>query len=188
MLSLRRFLVVQSLLLWQGGFLFYAAVVVPTGTRVVGVVTQGAITARVTATLNVLGVVALAVLALDLWLTRDPSRRRSVCRWAGWSFALLCQCLLFYLHLKLESLMDEGRMWVANLAPFYPTHRMYLLASTAQWLACVLLIWWTLRAWRAEDRVSLSVAGLCEAGVTRAPEAPASQRSATEANQRDVTG
>ncbi len=27
---LLRFLIVQSLLLWQGGFLFYAAVVVPT--------------------------------------------------------------------------------------------------------------------------------------------------------------
>ncbi len=156
MTTLRRFLVVQALALWQGGFLFYAAVVVPTGTRLLGAAVQGAVTARVTDALNVLGVVGLALLALDLRLTRDPYRRRAVCRWAGWSFALLCQVLLFYLHLKLESLMDEGRTHVTDQSRFYPVHRMYLWASTAQWLACVLLTWWTLRAWRAEDGDSVN--------------------------------
>ena len=34
MSTFRRFLVIQALILWQGGFLFYAAVVVPTGSKV----------------------------------------------------------------------------------------------------------------------------------------------------------
>ena len=38
---LRRFLVVQALMLWQGGFLFYTAVVVPTGTAEFGSFEQG---------------------------------------------------------------------------------------------------------------------------------------------------
>ena len=50
MTPLRRFLVVQALLLWQGGFLFYAAFVVPAGTEVLGsAAAQGAITVRATA-------------------------------------------------------------------------------------------------------------------------------------------
>ena len=154
MTMLRRFLVVQLLLLWQGGFLFYTAGVVPVGTRVLGsAAAQGAITARVTDTLNVIGVIALAGLALDLIFARNPSRRRAVCRWSAWLLAVACQGLLFYLHLRLESHMDDERRYVTTLTQFYPLHRVYLWTSTVQWAACLLLTWWTLRAWRAEDRL-----------------------------------
>lgn len=152
MITLRRFLVVQLLLLWQGGFLFYVAVVVPVGTRLHGPAGQGAVTARVTDALNAIGAVALAALALDLRLTRDPNRRRAACRWAAWGVALLCLGLLVYVHVRLDAQMDDERRSVASAA-FYSTHRVYLLASTVQWLACLLLTWWTLRAWREEDRV-----------------------------------
>ena len=37
MTAVRRFLVFQTLLLWQGGFLFYTAVVVTIGTQVLGI-------------------------------------------------------------------------------------------------------------------------------------------------------
>ena len=48
MVVVRRFVVVQALLLWQGGFLFYAAIVVPVGTDELGsAFAQGKITARV---------------------------------------------------------------------------------------------------------------------------------------------
>ncbi len=152
MTTLRRFLVVQLLLLWQGGFLFYTAGVVPVGTRVLGsAAAQGAITARVTDTLNAVGVVALAGLLCDLIFARDPSRRRAVCRWSAWALAVVCQGLLFYLHLRLESYMDDERRYVMTLPQFYPLHRVYLWTSTVQWAACLLLTWWTLRAWRAED-------------------------------------
>jgi hypothetical protein len=145
--TLRRFLVLQVLLVWQGGFLFYAAVVVPTGTRLLGAAGQGVITARVTDALNAIGAVGLAALAMDLRLTRDPHRHRVLRRWAAWAAALLCHGLLVYFHVRLDALMaDPGR------PEFYALHRLYLLASATQWAACVLLTWWTLRAWRDEDR------------------------------------
>jgi len=152
MISLRRFLVVQLLLLWQGGFLFYAAVVVPVGTRVLGsAAAQGVITARVTDTLNAIGVVGLAVVALDLGLTRDPDPRRTAVRWWCWSTAFVCQGLLLVFHQLLDAFMDPDRTRVVIGPPFSPVHRMYLWASSLQWFACLVLTWLTLRAWRAED-------------------------------------
>lgn len=153
-IALRRLLVVQMLMLWQGGFLFYTSAVVPQGTELLGAAGQGAITARVTDTLNAVGTIGLAVLALELIRTRDPNKRRTACRWAAWGVAFVCQGFLIYLHLRLESFMDEDRRYVVVRAPFYPVHRMYLWASTLQWTACLLLTWWTLRAWRADDRVN----------------------------------
>lgn len=156
MTSFRRFVVVQLLMLWQGGFLFYTSAVVPTGTELLGKVGQGAITARVTDVLNAVGVVALAACALDLLLARDPSRRRTATRWVMWAVAVACQGLLFYLHAVLESYMDPERRAVLVIPPFYPTHRVYLWTSTVQWAACLLFAWLTLRAWRAEDEKRFS--------------------------------
>lgn len=158
--AVRRFLVVQVLMLWQGGFLFYTAVVVPTGTEVLGsAAAQGAITARVTDALNLLGVVGIAIVAWDLAVTRDPSRRRTAARWCCWAAAMVCQYLLLVFHPILISLMDPGRMYVTIREPFYPLHRLYLWASTVQWLAGVLLVWWTLRAWSQEQPASITGPG-----------------------------
>jgi hypothetical protein len=152
LVDLRRFVVFQAFLLWQGGFLFYTAFVVPVGTRVLGSgAAQGAITSRVTDTLNILGALGLAVVAWDLAATRDPSRRRTAARWWCWGVSLVCQFLLFVLHELLVSFMDPGQMYVVIRPPFYPVHRIYLWASTVQWLACLPLAWWTLRAWGAES-------------------------------------
>lgn len=154
MTALRRFVVVQLLMLWQGGFLFYTSAVVPAGTALHGKVGQGAVTARATDALNAIGAVALGAALLDLLVSRDPTRRRAVSRWAVWGVAVACQGLLFYLHAVLESYMDPDRRVVLVIPPFYPTHRAYLWTSTVQWAACLLLAWWTLRAWRAEDKKS----------------------------------
>jgi hypothetical protein len=151
---LRRLLVVQLLLLWQGGFLFYAAVVVPAGTQLLGAAGQGAITARVTDALNAIGFVALGALALELSFTRDPKRRRTACRWWTWAVALACQGLLLYFHLLLVALMDDDRRRVLVRTVFHPLHRMYLWTCTVQWAACVFLVWWMIRAWRDEDRAA----------------------------------
>lgn len=156
MTAFRRFLVVQALLLWQGGFLFYSGVVVPIGTDVLGsAAAQGAITARVTDALNVCGAVGLAVAGWDLARARDPVRRRTAARWWCWSVAAVCQFALFVLHVILDSLMDPGRTHVVVPASsFRPFHRMYLWASTIQWFVCLPLVWWALRAWSAEDRIA----------------------------------
>ena len=150
-LILRRYLLLQALMVWQGGFLFYAAFVVPEGTDLFGPTGQGAVTARATDTLNLIGVIGLAVFALELGLTRDPDARRTARRWWAWGVALLCQGLLFYAHLLLDYFMDDARRRIVVVGPFYPVHAVYLHGSTVQWLACLLFAWWTLRAWRAED-------------------------------------
>src|SRR5947209_8901828 len=99
MTPLRRYLVVQSLLLWQGGFLFYAAFVVPAGTEVLGsAAAQGAITIRATAALNVCGVAALAVACWDLAGTADRSSRRTAARWWCWTAAAVCQWFILFFH------------------------------------------------------------------------------------------
>jgi hypothetical protein len=149
----RRFLVLQILLVWQGGFLFYTAVVVPAGTHALGsAAAQGVITARVTDWLNVLGVIGVLVTAWELNYSRDFDPRRTAARWWLWGVAVLCQMLLLYLHLLLDAFMDPQRTRIVIREPFYPVHRAYLWVSTVQWVACLLLAVLTIAAWRAEDR------------------------------------
>ncbi len=140
-------------MLWQGGFLFYAAVVVPIGTAVLGTSSaQGVITARVTDEMNAIGLVTLAFIALDLRLTTDVNARRIAIRWWCWGFAFVAHFLLLYFHLLLDSFMDSARTRIVIGPPFRPVHRMYLWTITVQWLACLVLVWSTVNAWRGEDR------------------------------------
>lgn len=151
----RRFLVLLAWAVWQGGFVFYAGVVVPIGTTVLGsAAAQGAITARVTPALNGIGVIGLLVWVGDLLVGRDPSRRRRAARWACWAAAGLAQAVLFYLHTLLLGLMDPLSLAVVSREPFYAIHRLYLWVSTVLWLATLALVWLTVRAWQAEDEQS----------------------------------
>jgi len=150
MTILRRFLVVQALMLWQGGFLFYASFVVPTGTAVLGSSeAQGSITARVTDSLNLCGAAGLAMLAWDLLATADPSRRRRIVRWSLWLAAAGCQAVLFILHARLDAMMDAARTFVVYRQHFYRLHGVYLWTSTTQWVACLVYTWLTVQAWKA---------------------------------------
>jgi hypothetical protein len=115
---------------------------------------QGAITARVTDALNVIGLVGVAVLVLELSLTRDPSARRTAWRWWVWVVVFVCQFLLLYLHLLLDAFMDDARQRVLVKAAFRTVHGAYLWVSTVQWVACLLWAWLMLRAWKAEDSQS----------------------------------
>lgn len=133
--------------------MFYAAVVVPIGTAVLGsAAAQGAITARVTPALNGIGVIGLLAWIWDLHSSRDPSRRRRAARWACWFAAGLAQAALFDLHSQLLDLMDPSSLTVVRRKPFYTVHQLYLWVSTALWLATLALVWLTVRAWQAEDR------------------------------------
>src|SRR5258708_34600224 len=89
----RRFLAVAALMFWQGGFTFYAAVVVPIGQNVLGShLEQGFITREVTWYLNIAGAVALAFLAGELHASGYPRQRRLKCRgtiWAGMAAVLI---------------------------------------------------------------------------------------------------
>src|SRR5207245_2308690 len=103
----RRFLVLAALMFWQGGFTFYASIVVPVGQQVFrehlgSPLGQGFITREVTSYLNLSGAVALALFAWDLLAVKDPSRLRSLGRWSSWAVLLLLLVLLFVFHQMLD--------------------------------------------------------------------------------------
>jgi hypothetical protein len=149
MLLLRRYLAIAALLFWQGGFVFYASVVVPTGQEVLrSHLRQGRITRKVTVWLNISGGIALVPLAWDQ-LARDPARWRRRSRLALWLVMALTLAGLFWLHPQLDRLLaGEGY----DPEPFRPLHRIYLWTQTVQWFAAIVYLGLTLAAWRAEDR------------------------------------
>src|SRR5437016_2549743 len=126
----RRFLVLVALMFWQGGFTFYAAVVVPVGQEVLGSHRrQGFITRRVTTYLNLTGAAALLPLAWDAAASGDRANRRRL-RWLAWLVMLLAQATLFGLHDYLDQLMDPEAWSLTDRHTFRSGHRWYLWVST----------------------------------------------------------
>jgi hypothetical protein len=153
MLTLRRYLVLIALMFWQGGFTFYAAVVVPIGTEVLrSTLRQGFITREVTRFINIAAAIGLVLLAWDVVAARDPSRLRRTARAGVWLFMALCQTLLFILHPYLSGMMQTKGLIIHDLEAFRPIHRVYLWTHTIQWFAGLLFIALMLRAWQSETR------------------------------------
>jgi hypothetical protein len=150
----RRFLVLLALMFWQGGFTFYAAVVVPTGQRVLGDPTdQGFITRQVTQYLNLSGAVALLILALDLIAAAREATWARRLRWLSWLGMVGTLVALVWLHPRIDQYLDPELRAVVNHRAFRAGHRTYLWLSTVQWGCGLAYAWLTLRAWREADRV-----------------------------------
>jgi hypothetical protein len=148
----RRVLLSISLMFWQGGFTFYAGVVVPIGTEILGsAVDQGFITQKVTVWLNVAGVAAVAFMVWEAAVAKDP------CRWRRWVrvASLLVMAgglvILYAMHPLLDELLLGAESRVLNRPRFRELHRVYLWTSTVQWGAAVVWIVTQPWAWRAED-------------------------------------
>jgi hypothetical protein len=160
----RRFLVIAALMFWQGGFTFYAGIVVPIGRSALrsDLEKQTVITNRTTNYLNLAGAVSLVLLGWDGAVCRDPSRWRSRTRWLLWLGMAVTLGLLVGLHLYLEGYLqgDEEGMVIASgfRAIFRTGHRAYLWVSTLQWACAVGYVVLSLAAWRGEDRVALPLA------------------------------
>jgi len=142
MSTVRRFLVIQALLFWQGGFLFYAAVVVPVGTQVHGSFGQGMVTRHVTDWMNAIGAAAIAILAWDQWANGDPRGYR-VARWGLWLFLAGGLVALAVIHPRIEPYIDS----TMEYRTFYVWHRVYLYVASAQWVVCLAYVVLMLRAW-----------------------------------------
>ena len=133
---LRSFLTLLTFSVWFGGFTFYAAVVVPIGTEVLGSATaQGFVTSRVTVWLNVLCALCLTILA---WDACHRTTRRSL-NAAVIAIMALIVVSLFFLHPQLLKLLDSSERSVLEPDRFYALHRVYLILSSALWLGG--LIW-----------------------------------------------
>ena len=152
MILLRRMLVIVALMFWQGGFTFYAAVVVPVGQKVLAShVRQGFITKEVTNYLNLAGAVALVLLAWDILACHDPSAARRRARWLAWVIMAVCLLTLFYWHTRLDVLLDLDSETILDRGPFRTLHRQYLWVSTLQWAAGVAYLLLTLISWQREE-------------------------------------
>lgn len=142
----RRGTAMAALSLWIGGIALYGAVVVPAGGRVLGTTAQGFVTQRVTEQLNAIAVIALAALAWNTFV----ARRRALA--VTWLVMVAAQVALFALHPYLGALLDTAGQRIRDEPAFYARHRIYLLVTTAQWLAALVHGAVALVAWRAEDR------------------------------------
>jgi hypothetical protein len=153
LILLRRFLVLAALFFWQGGFVFYASVVVPIGQKVLATPpTQGFITRTVAGYLNLAGGIALVPMLADIVLPRDGNRLRKWLRlltWAGLAFTV---AMLFWLHPRVEAFLDLENHIIADNRGFRPWHRLYLWTCTIQWAMGVFYMALMLWAWRCEDR------------------------------------
>jgi hypothetical protein len=149
----RRFAVLAVLMFWQGGFTFYAAIVVPVGTEVLGSkVEQGRITRQVARSINLSGAVALAVFAVDIALTGRGLRWG---RWLTWLAMALALGVLFVLHERLDAMFIPDELKIVDRPTFRLWHRTYLWVSTVQWGFAAVFAVLTLAGWRREDRGAL---------------------------------
>jgi hypothetical protein len=144
MTLVRRLIVLAAFAFWQGGFTFYAAVVVPIGTDVLGSVSEQArITRRVTVAMNLAGLAAIVIFAADVALESNRRRGRAVV--LGIITVLLIALVVLRAHL--DALFHGPEAYVDDRAAFRPWHRLYLWLSTVQWAASVAFLALTLAAW-----------------------------------------
>lgn len=147
-----RVLCLLGLSVWVGGFMFYSAVVIPVLHDVLGSVETGYVTQRVTDFLNAAGVASLLTWWAEAWAERAAvpvrARRARLGLLAATTFLLL---FLIALHRVMDGRLESG-----SLRGFYPLHRVYLLASTAQWFVNLGLIAISLVLWRASPAESES--------------------------------
>jgi hypothetical protein len=149
----RRLLVFAAFSFWIGGFTFYAAVVVPAGSEVLGSHrTQGFVTQQVTTYLNISGALALLPLAWDAAASRDPYVARRWARWLAWLGMGLTLVALVWLHSHLDAFLDPHEFSVLDSSRFRPAHRVYLWTSTVQFGCGLTYLVLTVCAWRSEDR------------------------------------
>jgi hypothetical protein len=149
----RRFVLFQAFLLWQGGFLFYAAVVVPLGTEVLNsAFAQGLVTQQVTNALNLIGLAWHLAFAWDVLAADDPSRRRRWWRAGLGGGSLLVLVALALVHRRMDTLLvDQVIVGDDGFPPFRRWHITYLWLSTAHWVLGLATAALTLAAWHAES-------------------------------------
>lgn len=148
MVVLRRFVLIMALLFWQGGFMFYASVVVTVGANTLGSeLLQGFITESVTNYLNVAGAFCITVWGMSLWCDPRSTSGRIRSDWLLWSTLLATLGVLLQLHPRMDQCLDFESRIVLNMQRFHSLHRIYLITSTAQWLISCILLWLTLARW-----------------------------------------
>lgn len=153
MKQFRRVICLLVFAIWFGGFTFYISVVVPTGTSVLGSAkAQGFITQQVTHQLNLITAIACAVMLWEVLagfsIQRKRTRRFAIGIVAAIFFIML---LLVFVHTKLDGLLDFENRTVRQKSVFYGWHRVYLWASTIQWVLGIVFGWLLVSSWSQKE-------------------------------------
>ena len=111
---------------WWGGLCFYALVVVPIGTELIGSIEQGFITQRVTGWHNALTGVFLVCLLIEAY--RNPNRTL----WSVVVALAITEVALVVWRSHLTGIMDFDQQTVPN--EFYSQHAIYLWITAAECL------------------------------------------------------
>ncbi|HQR06867.1 MAG TPA: hypothetical protein PLN21_08600 [Gemmatales bacterium] len=149
---LRRFCLLIAIMFWQGGFMFYGAVVVPVGSEVLGShQAQGFVTRSVTNYLNLAGAVAIAIWMWELASARNNTVARQRLRWALWLVLPVTLGLLAWLHGVMDQQLDIESQKILDRERLRYLHAWYLNISTFQWASSLLLLALTLLNWQGED-------------------------------------
>ncbi len=119
---------------WWGGLCFYAVVVVPIGTELIGSVEQGFITQRVTQWHNALTGLFLVLLLIE------AIRRRSRRLWIVGAMLAVTDIALVICHAKLTGMMDFKQQTVPD--SFYDQHAVYLWLIACEWLLGIAMPIW----------------------------------------------
>lgn len=150
---MRRFLLIVTLCFWQGGFMFYGAVVVPVGSDVLGShQAQGWVTREVSIYLNLAGIAALVVWAWDIAM--DSASGRRWLRRDLWAFLALTLGLQFWLHVRLDDLLVPESFQILDPSRFRVLHSWYWTIGTVQGGVSLILMAATLfflASWRPLD-------------------------------------
>ena len=149
----RRFLSLCALLFWQGGFLFYAAVIIPTAGRVLEgkLHLRAQITGEATNWLNGVGVVVLALLLWDLASSVDSSRLRSRGRGGAWAVLFLTLAALFALHYWMDRLDPPDSAGPSDPTAFAVAHGLYVVVALVQSVTALVFLRLTVSACAQED-------------------------------------
>ncbi len=152
MIWFSRVLFLLAFALYWGGLTFYTGFVVRISHDVLSdPMDGGLITQRVTALLQILGLVTCLLMGFNSMVVLSRSRKFGYAL-AACTLLLGCSLIgLFVVHAKLDSLIDVHASEVIDRELFRIGHRRYNQLTTIQWLACLAYLPITVLAWRSAD-------------------------------------
>ena len=160
-LHIHRTLLIASFAIWFGGFGFYAAIVVPVGTEVLGSAhAQGMITRRVTESMNVFCAIAAGMMLVESFVSWKRSQSGDRVILLLMALAVLGMLVaLFVLHPVMNQMIDPNSGVISDRKQFYSIHRAYLWISTFQWAAGWVWLSILIKHWRSIDGSGNSLVG-----------------------------
>jgi hypothetical protein len=152
MVWLCRVLLLLVFSLFWGGLTFYTGVVLRISHAVLNdPMDGGLITQRVTAVLQILGVITVVLMACNCVVVVRQSPKFGYAL-VGCATLLGCSLIgLFVVHGQLDALIELETYAITDRDAFDAGHQRYNQLTTIEWLACLVYIPTTVFAWRSID-------------------------------------